>query len=315
MTIRYPPMSALRALESTARHLSYTRAAAELHVTQSAISHQIRHIESLWEVKLFERRGRGLQLTEQGQTLVPIIRDFLRRTKSALEELHDVAPSKPLRVTTLQSFANKWLVPRLGQFNREFPDIEIWLSTNDELADFSLDKADVGIRLGYGNWPELYSEKLLNEWVFPVCSREYLEQHGTPQQPADLLQHHLLRRTSYDICPRWRDWFLDAGVELHKMPKGTKFPETSMAIQAALDNQGIALARSAHVLEELKNDRLISLFDHVVSRSDVCYYFVCPFNRLQEPEIQEFRNWITEQARHAQLEFDQTPDRHSQSPE
>jgi len=300
-------MSALRALESTARHLSYTRAARELHVTQSAISHQIRHIETLWEVKLFERRGRGLQLTEQGQTLVPIIRDFLRRTKSALEELHDVTPSKPLRVTTLQSFANKWLVPRLGQFNREFPDIEIWISTSDELADFSLDKADVGIRLGYGNWPELYSEKLLSERVFPVCSPEYAQQHGMPQQPADLIQHHLLRRTSYDICPRWRDWFLDAGVELHKMPKGTKFPETSMAIQAALDHQGIALARSAHAVEELKSGRLISLFDYVVSRSDVCYYFVCAFSRLSGVEIQSFKNWLTLQASQAQLEFDQIP--------
>ncbi len=300
-------MSALRALESTARHLSYTRAAGELHVTQSAISHQIRHIETLWEVKLFERRGRGLQLTEEGQTLVPIIRDFLRRTKSALEELHDVTPSKPLRVTTLQSFANKWLVPRLGQFNREFPDIEIWISTSDELADFSLDKADVGIRLGYGSWPELYSEKLLSERVFPVCSPEYLEQHEIPKQPVDLLQHHLLRRTSYDICPRWRDWFLDSGVELRKMPKGTKFPETSMAIQAALEHQGIALARSAHVVEELQSGRLICLFDDVVSRSDVSYYFVCSYSRLHESEIQAFKNWLVLQASQAQLEFDLKP--------
>jgi len=302
-------MSALRALESTARHLSYTRAAEELHVTQSAISHQIRHIESLWDVKLFERRGRGLQLTEHGQALVPIIRDFLRRINSALDELHDVTPSKPLRVTTLQSFASKWLVPRLGQFNREFPDIEVWISTSDELADFSLAKADVGIRLGYGNWPELYSEKLLNERVFPVCSTEYLEQHEAPRQPAELLQHHLLRRSSYDICPRWRDWFRDAGVRLDRMPKGTQFPETSMAIQAALDHQGIALARSAHVVDDLRSGRLISLFNDVVSESDVCYYFVCPYSRLQEAEINAFKNWLAAQAALSQTEFNRTPNR------
>ncbi len=152
MTVRSPSMSALRALEAAARHLSYTRAAEELFVTQSAISHQIKHMEELWGIRLFERRGRRLILTEAGHALVL----------------------------------------RLGHFNHQYPEIDVWISTSDELVDFDAETADVGIRLGYGHWTNLYEELLLSEYVFPVCSPHFLNTYGAPEKPADLLDLPLL---------------------------------------------------------------------------------------------------------------------------
>lgn len=306
MAVRFPPISALRALEAAARHLSYTRAAEELHVTQSAISHQIKHAEQLWNLKLFEKRNRRIVLTEAGHALVPIVRDFIRRITSTLQDLSEknAAPTA-LRVTLLQSFAFKWLVPRLGHFNHDYPGIDVWIATSDELIDFDGENADVGIRLGYGNWSDLYEELLLTEYVFPVCSPFFLKAHGAPSKPQALLQLPLLRRSSIDILPRWRDWFRDAGLVIKKMPSGTKFPQTSLALQAAIDHQGVALARSAHVLDDIKSGRLVRLFPQVVSKCNVSYFFVCNHGRENEPQIAAFRQWMATEAKESQQEFDQ----------
>ncbi len=271
MSNRIPPIASLRALEVAARHLSYTRAARELNVTQSAVSHQIRHAEELWDLKLFERRGRGLIMTEAAQTLVPLVRSFLQGITSAVANLKDQDSPEPLRVSLIQSFAFKWLVPRLKNFTRQCPEVDIWISTTDSLVDFSIENADVGIRLGFGNWPDIYEEKLLEEYVFPVCSPRYVEESGWPESPGDLLRFLLIRRDTGDICPRWRDWFSDAGVAISRMPAGIRYPDTSLAVQAAIDDQGIALARSAHVVDDLKAGRLLHLFPHIRSRSNVAY--------------------------------------------
>ena len=306
MAIRYPSMSSLRALEAAARHLSYTRAAEDMFVTQSAISHQIKHIEELWGFDLFQRRGRTLILTEAGHAIVPIVRDFIRRLTVTLEDLKEAqSGSTALRVTLLQSFAFKWLVPRLGHFNHEYPDINVWISTSDELVDFDSVNADVGIRLGYGNWSNLYEELLLQEYVFPVCSPHFLEEYGTPEKPEDLLSLPLLRRNAIDILQRWRDWFRDANVTVRKMPKGTHFPQTSLAIQAAIDDQGVALARSAHVLDDVKAGRLVRLFPEVKSKSNLSYFFVCIRGREHEPQITAFRGWLKREAELSENEFEQ----------
>ncbi len=306
MAVRYPSMSALRAFEAAARHLSYTRAAEDLFVTQSAISHQIRHIEELWGVELFQRRGRTLILTEAGHAIVPVVRKFMRQLTSTLEDLKETQPGPTaLRVTLLQSFAFKWLVPRLGHFNHEYPDINVWISTSDELVDFDSENADVGIRLGYGNWSNLYEELLLQEYVFPVCSPHFLEEYGIPGNPEDLLSLPLLRRNAIDILQRWRDWFRDADVTVRKMPKGTQFPQTSLAIQAAIDDQGVALARSAHVLDDIKAGRLVRLFPEVKSKSNLSYFFVCIRGRESEPQITAFRDWLKREAEISESEFEQ----------
>lgn len=306
MAVRYPPISALRALEAAARHLSYTRAAEELFVTQSAISHQIKHIEELWNVKLFERKGRRLVLTDPGHALVPVVRDFMRRLTATIEEITDTEENPAaLRITLLQSFAFKWLVPRLGHFNHEYPDVNVWISTSDELEDFDSKNADIGIRLGYGNWSNLFEELLLQEYVFPVCSPRFIDEYGLPEKPEDLLDLPLLRRNAVDILQRWRDWFKDAGVVVRKMPKGTQFPQTSLALQAAIDDQGVALARSAHVLDDIKAGRLVRLFPEVKSKSNLSYFIVCIPGRETEPQIAAFRTWLKKEAEISEREFEE----------
>ncbi len=303
MPIRYPPMAALRALDAAARFLSYTRAAHELNVSQSAISHQIRHLENLWELRLFERQGRRVVLTPEGQMLVPIVQQFLERLEDTLSELQADEQHQSLRVSLLRSFAFKWLVPRLGHFNRRYPEIEVWLSTTDELVDLVGGQADIGIRLGHGVWPGLHSVLLLREYVFPVCSPRFLQQHGKPAHPADLLHYPLLRRYTQDITPRWRDWFRAAGVRVGKMPRGNLLSDTSMAIQAALDDQGVALARSAHVNDDLISGRLVKLFT-VHCTSEVAYYVVCAQGQEEQKAIKAFREWLLDEAAVAQAEFD-----------
>lgn len=304
MPVRIPPIAALRAVEAASRHLSFTRAAEELFVTQSAISHQIRHAEDLWNFKLFERRGRRLLLTAEGREIIPVIRDFIVKISSTVEALQQADSVQALRVTLLATFAFKWLVPKLGNFNKRHPDTDIWLSTTEEMVDFNRSNADVGIRLGPGDWDNVFNELLLREFVFPVCSPAFLEEHGEPADIEQLLHYPLLRRSTVDICPRWKDWFRDAGIELTLMAHGTKFPGSSYAIQAAIDHQGVALARSVHVLDDLKTGRLIHLFPEVISRSPLGYYFVCAPGRQDEPQVAAFRAWLNDEAKVSQREID-----------
>ena len=304
MAIRIPPTSALRAFEASARHLNFTLAAEELHVTQSAVSHQIKHLEELWEVQLFKRKGRSLILTEAGHEIVPVIREFIRKLTATIESITSTYEKEnTLKVTLLESFAFKWFVPRLGHFNSECPEVNVWISTADDLTDFTNGDADVGIRLGYGNWDNLYQEILLREYIMPVCSPRLLEKHGKPEEPHDLLRYPLLRRYTSDILQRWKDWFSDAGVQVNAIPEGTHFPQTSLAIQAAIDDQGVALARSAHVLDDLKAGRLVNMFPDVRSKSALAYYIVCLAGRENLPVIASFRNWLQREAEKTQKEF------------
>lgn len=298
-----PPIAAIRAFEASSRHLSFTKAAEELNITQSAVSHQIRHIEDLWEFKLFERQGRRLIITKEGQLIVPVVRDFLDNMKRVLNEITNTETRSSIRVSLLQSFAVKWLVPKLGKFKELYPDISIWISTTDDIVNFATDEVDVAIRLGYGDWPDLHVDSLLHEYVFPVCSPDFFKRITPPQHPADLIHYPLLYRHSFDICPRWRDWFRDAGLIVKSLPSGSRFPDTSMSIQAAIDNQGIALARSAHVDDDLKSNRLVKLFD-VYSKSPVSYYFVCPHKIMAQPRIAAFRKWLLAEAAESQISFD-----------
>ena len=302
---RLPPIAALRAFEATSRHLSFTKAADELFITQSAISHQIRNIEQLWDFKLFERNGRRLIITKEGQLLAPVVRDFLDNMNRTLDEIKNTESRSSIRISLVQSLAVKWLVPRLGKFRENYPDISVWISTTDELVNFSTDEVDIAIRLGHGEWPDLHIDPLLQEYVFPVCSPNFLKRFTPPESPTDLVRYPLLYRHSFDICPRWRDWFRDAGIEIHALPRGSHFPDTSMAVQAAVDHQGIALARSAHVEEELASRRLTKLFN-VYSESPVSYYLVCPHKIVTQPRIAAFREWLLKEAELSQKSFDST---------
>ena len=303
MPLRFPPVAALRALEVSARHLSFTKAADELGVTQSAISHQIRHLEDLWGLKLFDRPPGGLVLTRNGQALAPVVRNFLDKLSTTLETLQNEDTRMPLRVDTLQSFAVKWLVPRLRKFYDDHSDVDVWISTHDELIDIASHDIDVAIRLGHGDYPGLHSTLLLKEYVFPVCSPGFLKQHPKPKQPADLLNLPLLLRLGDPAHPNWEHWFEKAGLTQVMLIEGPRFPDSNMALQAAIEGQGVALARSAHVDSDLRAKRLVKLFDIQFS-SSVSYHLVCPMALKDTPKIVAFRDWITSEAATAQAEYD-----------
>ena len=292
---RLPPISALRALEAAARHMSFTRAAHELNVTQSAISHQVKTLEDLWGLKLFKRTVRGVTLTPTGEELAKITREFFDRMTRTLDELRISSTHEPLRVDTLQSFAVKWLVPRLGRFHEMHPEIDVWISTHERLVDFGSDDVDLAIRLGHGRYPGLHACLLMREEVYPVCTPEFFGHDGLPESPRELLDYPLLLRLGEPNHPNWEQWFEAAGLPGVRPAAGPRFPDSNMAIEAAKDGLGVALARTAHVADELATGELIRLFD-VACPSSVAYYLVCPEGREVEPRIAAFQGWIMSEA-------------------
>ena len=303
MLHRPPPIATLRALEAAARHLNFTKAADELCVTQSAVSHQIRHLEDLWDLKLFDRPPRGLVLTRNGQALAPVVRNFFDHLSETLETLKTEIKRDPLRIDTLQSFAVKWLVPRINEFHTEFPDIDLWISTHDELVNFATENVDMAIRLGQGSYPGLHSTLLLKEYVFPVCSPDFIDKVGMPSTHDDLHELPLLLRLGDPAHPNWEDWFAQVGQKDVVVVEGPRFPDSNMALQAAKEGQGIALARSAHVSEDLKAGKLVKLFNYDYP-SNVSYYLVCPNGKENTPKIASVRDWLIAEASLAQVEYD-----------
>ncbi|USG59689.1 transcriptional regulator GcvA [Sneathiella marina] len=303
MSDHLPPLAALRALESAARHGSFTRAAAELNVTQSAISHQIRHLEEIWSLELFARDARPLTLTKSGAALAPIARDFFSKLSATLESLRVEDKQGPLKISALESFSLTWLVPRLSDFRECHPEIDVWISTTDRLIDFSAEDVDLGIRLGRGVFPGLHSSLLLREYVFPVCSTQLLKRLGVPKSPAELARFPLLLRHDDMLSPRWDTWLGAAGVPDLPLDQGPRFPNSNMALQAAIAGQGVALVRSAHVDSGMNAAGLVRLFD-VHYPSEAAYYLVCPEGTQARPRITAFREWIQAEAAQSQLQYD-----------
>lgn len=297
-----PPSASIRAFEAVSRHGSFTSAAEELHVTQSAVSHQVKHLEDLWGLKLFTR-GRSLRLTSEGERLAPIVREFLIALEGTLDELRGPDRREKLKLSTTQSFAFRWLLPRLEDFRMKHRSVDIWMSYTDELVQFGVDDFDAGIRLGFGAYKNVYSELLLREYIFPVASPELIERIGEPRKEADLLRYPLLLRSGEDIVPRWEYWFSKVGVGDVDIPSGARFPDTSITIQAAIDGQGAALVRSAHISNELEQGKLVKLSRAVVV-SPIAYYFTCLDGTQHWPRNAMFKNWLLEQSRHAQSLYD-----------
>ena len=289
---RLPPLNALRAFEAAARHLSFTRAASELHVTQTAISHQIRALEERLGVRLFRRLPRGLLLTEEAQRYLPPIRDAFDQIALATERLTAAGAGATLTVSVLPSFATKWLVPRLGRFRAARPDLDLRISASSQLVDFARDDVDVGIRMGRGTYPGLRVERLFGESLVPVCSPELLEGAQPLRRPEDLRHHVLLHDEDY---AGWELWLGLAGVEGVDVRRGPIFTDSGMVVQAAAEGQGVALARRLLAAGDLAAGRLIQPFDVSIPH-DLAYYLVCPEATAEQPKIAAFRAWLMAEA-------------------
>lgn len=296
-----PPTAALRAFEVATRHATFTSASEELHVTQSAVSHQLKHLEDTWGLQLFQR-GKSLRLTPEGAALAPIVREFFMKLEATLSDLREQKGRVRLKVSTTYSFALKWLLPRLPSLSQQHPDILITLETSDKAIHFSSNESDVAIRLGNGNYPGLHSEFLLREQIFPVASPELLNRFGTPHDPAELLRYPLLTRDGADLVPKWEAWFQHVGVGISALKESVRFADTNMTIEAALLGQGIALARSGHVEAQLSDGRLVRLFNEPFA-SPVAYYFVCPKGIETQPHVVSFREWLLAESSQAQQRY------------
>jgi len=293
MARRLPPLNALRAFEAAARHLSFTKAADELNVTQAAISHQVKALEERLGVSLFRRLNRALLLTDAGQGFLPPLREAFDRMAEATERLRGNDLRRVLTVTTLPSIAAKWLVPRLGRFRENHPDIDVRIDASLHLTDFARENVDVALRYGRGQWDGMHSVRLMTEDFFPVCSPALLlGEHGL-HEPRDILHHTLLHD---DSRTDWTMWFLAAGIEGGEPTRGPSFTDSSLVLQAAVDGQGVALGRSALAAADLEAGRLVRPFD-ISLAAEFAYYLVCPQSTVEYPKIVSFRDWLLAEAK------------------
>jgi len=284
-----PPLNGLRAFEAAARHMSFTDAAEELNVTQAAISHQVRGLEQRLGLKLFVRRNRSLLLSEAGQAYLPSVRAAFDQLNEATEKLLQKDKGGNLTVTTTSSFAVKWLVPRLGGFQRSHPEIDVRVSTGTSLVDFSREDVDIGIRYGRGQWPNLMAERLVSEDVMPVCAPSLVKGPNGLGKPADLKRFTLLHIGSFP--DDWQVWLTAAGVKGVDASRGVSFDFALAAYQAAMDGLGVALGRNPLVEPDLKAGRLVVPFEFKRS-SDFAYYLVYPPEAIRRRKIKAFRDWI-----------------------
>ncbi|MCZ3382078.1 MULTISPECIES: transcriptional regulator GcvA [Kosakonia] len=296
-----PPTATLRAFEVATRHTTFTAAAAELCITQSAVSHQLKNLEDIWGLPLFQR-GKTLSLTPAGAALAPLVREFFSKLETTLADLREQKGRVRLRVNTTYSFALKWLLPRLPDLARLHPEILVTLESTDQAINFASTDADVAIRFGHGNYPALHTEFMFREQLFPVASPALLQRFGTPDEPAELLRYPLLTRDGADLVPKWDAWFKQVGVNTDVLHENVRFADTNMTIEAALLGQGIALARSGHVEKEIADGSLVRLFD-VPFPSPAAYYFVCPQGIETQPHIVTFRSWLLAESQQAQLNY------------
>lgn len=296
MIRRLPPFAALRAFEAAARQFSFRRAAEELSLTESAISHQVKRLEADLGVQLFRRLNRGLELTREGQTYLKPVRDALDQLAEATRQVSESRNEGTLTVSLMASFAVHWLIPRLRSFQDAHPAIEIRLVTSGELADFAQEDVDAAIRYGCGEWPGLRADFLIAEHFFPVCSPR-LARHGSALvQPIDLANHTLLQ--SLGEPDAWRMWLHTAGVDGVDPYAGPTFDTSALIMRAAMEGLGVAIGYRPLVDEDLEAGRLRAPFDMTLT-SGCAYYFVCPQAKAEQPKIVAFRGWLVSEIANA----------------
>lgn len=289
MTARLPSLNGLRAFEAAARHLSFTLAASELNVTQTAISHQIRRLEEELGIRLFIRQNRALALTPEARDYLPGVRAAFNDLRLATDRLLRKDDDKVLTVSTIASLAAKWLLPRLTDFQESHPGIDVRITTSTSLVDFQRDNVDAAIRYGRGQWPGVRAEWLMADELFPVCSPSLLRGDKPLRQPEDLKDHVLLHTNNGDD---WRLWLTAAGLPtgISRQP-GITFDMTFVTVQAAIDGMGVAMGRTSYVQDDIAKGRLVVPFK-IALPADAGFYLVSPEGRREAPKLAAFRQWM-----------------------
>lgn len=300
MIRRLPPLNALRAFEASARHLSFARAADELGVTASAISHQIKQLEEILGTALFVRMTRKIALTEAGRTGLPLLTDAFDQMAEAVARLGGQNKSRVLTVSVVPSFAAKWLVPNIEAFSKIHPDIDVRISANPNLVDFRTDDVDIAIRFGAGNYPGLKIDTLFMEQYAPLCSPDLLTGPHALRSPADLAHHTLLHDDSAHLNepgPDWRMWLKLAELGEIDADRGLRFSFADHALQAAINGQGVLLGRLSLAQADIEAARLVRPFSRALP-TKLGYFLVRPRYRTDREKVTAFRDWILKEINH-----------------
>lgn len=293
MARNLPSPVALRAFEAAARHLSFTRGAQELFVTQSAVSHQVKALEEDLGIPLFLRLTRRLRLTDAGEQLLAVLRDSFDRIEETISEMRVGGAAVPLKVGLTPYFAARWLNRRIGRFSARHPEIEMHLRLTNDSVDFNRMDLDLAVAWGHGDWPGLVSELLVPTRVIAVCSPALITD-GTPlRELADLQHHTLLHEVDHTL---WRDWLVAAGGGDVNPGSSITMDDPNVVHQAAVGGQGVALGAEAFLDDEISQGRLAQPFDHSV-QIDGAYYLVHLPGARNQPNVKAFCEWLSVEAR------------------
>jgi LysR family transcriptional regulator, glycine cleavage system transcriptional activator len=298
MNSHLPPLSALRAFEAAARHMSFSKAADELHVTPAAVSHQIHALEQDLGVRLFHRMSRSIELTASARVLLPGLSEAFGGIQSAVRRLRAHNDTGTLTVTASPSFAAKWLVLRLHRFQERCPEVDVLISATDEVVDLTKGDFDIAIRYGSGKYPGVDVELLFTNEVFPACSPQLLAAGPPLRTPEDLLLHALIHDQAVErdpLVPTWPMWLKAAGVKDVPAAGGLTFNNMYLALDAAIAGHGVVLAYSTIAAADLASGRLVRLFSLALP-DQFAYYIVTAPGALERPKVRAFRNWLREEA-------------------
>jgi len=290
MSDRLPPLTALRAFEAAARHMSFAKAAEELHVTPAALSFQVKSLEEHLGEPLFHRLNRAVELTEAGKTLAPGTRDGFERLSAAWRTTRRLQDNTTLTVTAGPALTSKWLAPRLYEFARSHPEIDLRFSATLRQMDFARDEVDVAIRFGYGPDEGVWAMPLRKDWLTPVMTPEMAERYPTPESltKAPLLFDESLN--FLDPPCDWPVWFRSQGIDFTPT-HGAWFSQADHAIDAALAGVGVALGRRPIIVTDLHAGRLVAPFKTAIE-TDAHFRFLCASGTENRPQIAAFRDWF-----------------------
>jgi LysR family glycine cleavage system transcriptional activator len=289
MAFRLPPLSSLRVFEAAARHNSFRKAADELNLTASAVSHGIQTLESWLGVELFHRKARSLRLTSAGEAYAPMVNQALTSLAKATERLPGRAATGTLSISSAPTFANKILLPRLEKFAVQFPDIRVTIDTSQRRVDLTLDEFDAAIRFASMNDPPPDWTLLAVETLTPVCSPSRKQEFAALSDTDPLSHAPLIHVTS--VSTDWNHWFEASRMESPAPIGGLRVDTVAMAFDAAIRGLGVALGRRPLVDDDIENGRLVPLVDRTLP-SGSGYWLITSHADFQKPEVKQFRRWL-----------------------
>jgi LysR family glycine cleavage system transcriptional activator len=285
-------LGSLRVFIAVAQHLSFTRAADALGVTASAASLQIRSLEDYLARPLFRRNGRQVRLTAEGAALLPRVRQALEQLERAVDDVRRDRSAGPLRVSTLASFLQQWLLPRLERFRLACPEADLHLHTSEQMVDFVREDFHIAVRFGKGGYPNVHTEKLLDEWVLPVCSPALYQKFGPLRDADDLRRYPLL----HSLGEPWTMWLFDGRTNQEAGGlRGAVFDASLAVVRMAVQGAGLVLARWSLVADEIASGQLVRASERALCL-EYGYWLVCPLRAQTLPTVKAFIDWIRDEA-------------------